>query len=122
MQRPVTHAHCSFLTEGRAAPRCSEGDGLSGLVADVFNSHLVVQSSAAWVERHRALIQACLASAAAAHSISWRPSAAMLAEEGLVAPDLPPPAEEQPEVCVWSLGGESGLQGAQMHVHLCGGQ
>ena len=37
-----------------APPRYSKGDQLSGIVVDVFAGVAVVQSSAAWVERHKA--------------------------------------------------------------------
>ena len=42
-------------------PGASEGDGsLSGLIVDVLGDTLVVASSAAWVERYRPDIEACL--------------------------------------------------------------
>ncbi|QDZ20529.1 S-adenosylmethionine-dependent methyltransferase [Chloropicon primus] len=62
----------------------SEGDNLSGLVVDKFGSSLVVQSSGAWVERHKAVIMKALASAVdGSDTIAWRSDVGILKKEGL---------------------------------------
>lgn len=61
----------------------SEGDGLSGLITDVLGEHLVVASSAAWVEKYRKTIEEALTRAISPKSITWRPSIDILKEEGL---------------------------------------
>ncbi|BFI42236.1 23S rRNA (cytosine1962-C5)-methyltransferase [Marchantia polymorpha subsp. ruderalis] len=66
----------------------SEGDGLSGLIADVLGEHLVVASSAAWVEKYRPTIEAALTAATGGiASITWRPSVDILKDEGLSLQD-----------------------------------
>ncbi|KAG0563483.1 hypothetical protein KC19_8G034700 [Ceratodon purpureus] len=61
----------------------SEGDRLSGLIVDVLGEHVVVASSAAWVERHRATIEVAIGQAIKTSQMSWRPSVEILKEEGL---------------------------------------
>lgn len=61
----------------------SEGDRLSGLIVDVLGEHVVVASSAAWVERHRAAIEVAIGKAIKTSHLSWRPSYEILKEEGL---------------------------------------
>lgn len=64
----------------------SEGDGLSGLIVDVLGENLVViQSSAAWVERQREMIQAAIKSVIQSETLDivWRRSKDILREEGL---------------------------------------
>lgn len=66
-----------------APPRYSKGDQLSGIVVDVFAGVAVVQSSAAWVERHKADIgEALLAEVPSLHRVIWRPNDTMLRLEG----------------------------------------
>ena len=45
----------------------------------------MVASSAAWVERHRATIEATIGKAIKTSHLSWRPSVEILKEEGLQA-------------------------------------
>ncbi|XP_074296015.1 uncharacterized protein LOC141623756 isoform X2 [Silene latifolia] len=61
----------------------SEGDRLSGLIVDVFDDVAVVASSAAWVEKYKPDIMACIKNVAGITHISWRPSLEILKEEGL---------------------------------------
>ena len=86
---------------------CSEGDRLSGLVVDVFGEHAVVQSSAAWVEKWKGLIQELVMAAAQAASLSWRPSPAMLAEEGIALPPQQQPHEADLEQVAMRLCGRA---------------
>jgi len=103
----------------------SEGDGLSGLVVDALGGGggdgggegrekgwLVVASSAAWCEEHRAAIEEALASETGREmGIVWTRSAAMMREEGVLeaggeeaeeggetaaAPSAPPPPSAPP--------------------------
>jgi len=61
----------------------SEGDRLSGLIVDVLGTHVVVSSSAAWVERRKSEIEATLLRRIpGAATIIWRPAAELAAEEG----------------------------------------
>ncbi|KAL8159882.1 hypothetical protein V2J09_001419 [Rumex salicifolius] len=61
----------------------SEGDRLSGLIVDIFGDVAVVASSAAWVEKYRPAIEACITKLEGINHISWRPSVDILKEEGL---------------------------------------
>jgi 23S rRNA G2069 N7-methylase RlmK/C1962 C5-methylase RlmI len=61
----------------------SNGCRLSGLIVDVLGEHVVVASSAAWVERHRATIEHTIGKAIKTSHMSWRPSVEILKEEGL---------------------------------------
>ncbi|KAK6934734.1 S-adenosylmethionine-dependent methyltransferase [Dillenia turbinata] len=60
----------------------SEGDRLSGLIVDVFGDLAIVASSAAWVEKYRPEIEACISRIDNINNISWRPSVEILKEEG----------------------------------------
>ncbi|CAN1263076.1 Ribosomal RNA large subunit methyltransferase I [Linum perenne] len=63
----------------------SEGDRLSGLIVDVFGDMAVVASSAAWVEKYRQEVEACVSRIGEVNHINWRPSVEILKEEGLDA-------------------------------------
>ncbi|CAN0901880.1 Ribosomal RNA large subunit methyltransferase I [Linum grandiflorum] len=63
----------------------SEGDRLSGLIVDVFGDMAVVASSAAWVEKYRQEVEACISRIGEVNHINWRPSVEILKEEGLDA-------------------------------------
>ncbi|XP_013585582.1 PREDICTED: ribosomal RNA large subunit methyltransferase I [Brassica oleracea var. oleracea] len=61
----------------------SEGDRLSGLIVDVFGDIAVVASSAAWLEKYRSHVEACLRSSIhGINHINWRPSLDVLKEDG----------------------------------------
>ncbi|KAL3508238.1 hypothetical protein ACH5RR_027639 [Cinchona calisaya] len=66
----------------------SEGDRLSGLIVDVFGDLAVIASSAAWVERYKQHIKACISRSIKINHINWRPSIEILKEEGLNVSDL----------------------------------
>ncbi|KAG8487910.1 hypothetical protein CXB51_018064 [Gossypium anomalum] len=74
----------------------SEGDRLSGLIVDVFGDLAVVASSAAWVEKYRSKVKACISSIDEINHIHWRPSVEILKEEGMDAADL---KELHPSTC-----------------------
>uniref|UniRef100_A0A7C8YUN4 PUA domain-containing protein n=2 Tax=Opuntia streptacantha TaxID=393608 RepID=A0A7C8YUN4_OPUST len=61
----------------------SEGDRLSGLIVDVFDDVAVVASSAAWVEKYKPEIEACLNKVNGINYINWRPTVEILKEEGI---------------------------------------
>lgn len=61
----------------------SEGDRLSGLIVDVFDDVAVVASSAAWVEKYKPEIEACINKVDGINHINWRPSIEILKEEGI---------------------------------------
>ncbi|WCJ28643.1 Ribosomal RNA large subunit methyltransferase I [Euphorbia peplus] len=61
----------------------SEGDRLSGLIVDVFGDLAVIASSAAWVEKYKAEVEACISRVDEIHHINWRPSVEILKEEGI---------------------------------------
>ncbi|KAL2897311.1 Ribosomal RNA large subunit methyltransferase I [Bienertia sinuspersici] len=61
----------------------SEGDRLSGLIVDVFGDVAVVASSAAWVEKYKLEIEACINKVNGISHINWRSSIDILKEEGL---------------------------------------
>ncbi|KXZ55619.1 hypothetical protein GPECTOR_2g1169 [Gonium pectorale] len=67
----------------------SEGDMLSGLVADVLGEVVVVQAVAGWVQRYRTDIEAAIREATGLSRVVWRPMWKILKEEGLE----PPPEE-----------------------------
>lgn len=69
---------------------------LSGLIVDVFGDFAVVASSAAWVEKYKTEIVACICKISGINHISWRPSIEMLKEEGL---DVSKLQETQPSTC-----------------------
>ncbi|KAI4333266.1 hypothetical protein L6164_018098 [Bauhinia variegata] len=66
----------------------SEGDRLSGLIVDVFGDVAVIASSAAWVEKYKAEIEACISTVNDINHINWRPSVDILKEEGVDVSDL----------------------------------
>lgn len=66
----------------------SEGDRLSGLIIDVFGDLAVIASSAAWVEKYKHHIQACIIRSTKINHICWRPSLEYLQEEGMSLSDL----------------------------------
>ncbi|XVE74256.1 hypothetical protein DITRI_Ditri12bG0002200 [Diplodiscus trichospermus] len=74
----------------------SEGDRLSGLIVDVFGDLAVVASSAAWVEKYKSQVKACISSIDEINHIHWRPSVEILKEEGMDASDL---KELHPSTC-----------------------
>ena len=62
----------------------SEGDGLSGIVADVFANVIVVQCTAAWAHSRRsAICHAFLNAVPHADVVLWRPQLELLQKEGL---------------------------------------
>ncbi len=62
----------------------SEGDGLSGLTVDVFGDVAVVMASAAWVARHRDLVDEAVRRVLAPEArLVHRTSPAVASEEGL---------------------------------------
>lgn len=56
---------------------------MSGLVVDVFGDSAVIASSAAWVEKYKPEIKACISSLDGINYLSWRPSVEFLKEEGM---------------------------------------
>ncbi|KAK7405431.1 hypothetical protein VNO78_06717 [Psophocarpus tetragonolobus] len=66
----------------------SEGDRLSGLIIDVFGDVAVVASSAAWVEKYKSEIEACIRKINYINHINWRPSIDILKEDGVNVSDL----------------------------------
>ncbi|XP_062107386.1 uncharacterized protein LOC133818501 [Humulus lupulus] len=66
----------------------SEGDRLSGLIVDVFGDIAVIASSAAWVEKYKPQIEACISGISEVNHINWRPSVEILKEEGLDVSNL----------------------------------
>ena len=56
----------------------SEGDGVSGVVVDVFADAAVVQASALWAERHRTDIEDALRAVPGVRRVLWRRVEAML--------------------------------------------
>ncbi|KAJ9673116.1 hypothetical protein PVL29_026410 [Vitis rotundifolia] len=66
----------------------SEGDRLSGLIVDVFGDLAVIASSAAWVEKYKPQVEACISRIDEINHINWRRSVEMLKEEGLDLTDL----------------------------------
>lgn len=83
----------------------SEGDRLSGLVVDILGDSAVCASSAAWVERHRAVVEEEVRAASGCSELIWRPSLDMLKEEGVApAHHEEQEQEEQREVVVQEAG------------------
>lgn len=66
----------------------SEGDRLSGLIIDVFGGVAVVASSAAWVEKYKSEIEACIKKINYINHVNWRPSVDILKEDGVNESDL----------------------------------
>ncbi|XP_024534254.1 uncharacterized protein LOC9642425 isoform X3 [Selaginella moellendorffii] len=67
---------------------------LSGLVVDVFDKHIVVASSAAWVEKYKTNIEETLKRLVGTKLLTWRPSVELLKEEGF---ECVIESEERPE-------------------------
>lgn len=63
----------------------SEADGLSGLTIDAFDGHLVVSSSALWVETNRPLITRLITELYQPHSLVWRSQHKPLKQDGYLA-------------------------------------
>lgn len=77
---------------------CSgEGDGLSGLIVDVYSDAAVVQSGAFWVEKYRQLIESCVKSDdnSMIKNVYWQRLDKRLALEGWEKPtnDIAPPPQ-----------------------------
>lgn len=56
---------------------------MSGLIVDIFGDQAVVASSAAWVEKYKEQIKACISKIDNVNHITWRPCIDILKEEGL---------------------------------------
>lgn len=56
---------------------------MSGLIVDVFGDIAVIASSAAWVEKYKPEIEACISRISEVNHLNWRPSVEVLKEEGL---------------------------------------
>lgn len=69
---------------------------LSGLIVDVFGELAVIASSAAWVEKYKPEIGACISRIDDINHIKWRPSLEILKEEGVDVSDL---REMYPSTC-----------------------
>lgn len=69
---------------------------LSGLIVDVFGDIAVIASSAAWVEKYKQEIEACISRIDEINHINWRPSVEILKEEGMNLSDL---KEMHPSAC-----------------------
>lgn len=69
---------------------------LSGLIIDIFGDVAVIASSAAWVEKYKAEIEACVGRISKINHINWRPSVEILKEEGLDVSNL---KETNPSIC-----------------------
>ena len=69
---------------------------LSGLIVDVFGDLAVIASSAAWVEKYKQEIEACISRIDEINHINWRPSVEILKEEGINLSDL---KEMRPSAC-----------------------
>lgn len=61
---------------------------LSGLVVDIFGDLAVIASSAAWVEKYKPHIEACIGRIDEINHLKWRPAIEILKEEGMDASDL----------------------------------
>ena len=60
------------------------GDKLSGLIVDVFDSVVVVQSSAIWVELHKETIESALIDVMGTNvKLIWRQAISRLNQDGL---------------------------------------
>lgn len=55
---------------------------------DVFGDLAVIASSAAWIEKYKPQIEACISRIDEVNHINWRQSLEMLKEEGLNLTDL----------------------------------
>ena len=98
---------CLFqLVRARAltlyARGCSEGDRLSGLVADVLGDTVIIAPSAAWAERYKDNIIASVIEATGCQDIRWRPSKSLMVKEGLDV-GVETPLSNESEVCASNL-------------------
>ena len=59
-----------------------EGDSLSGLQVDVINTHIVVQSSAAWTEDHKEVILRALQEVMPNYELIWKVAGSRLKQDG----------------------------------------
>ncbi|XP_028965909.1 uncharacterized protein [Malus domestica] len=73
-----------------------EATRLSGLIVDIFGDVAVVASSAAWVEKYKAEVEACINRIGEVNFVNWRPSLEVLKEEGL---DVSNYKERDPSFC-----------------------
>jgi len=97
----------------------SEGDRLSGLVVDVLGNVATVQASAAWVQKHRLLIEELITkNVDEVDGVVWRQSAELIEEEGWVNKDGE--GEEAREDDSGNSGGNSGA--AQLQQEGGGGE
>lgn len=98
----------------------SEGDHLSGLVVDALGPSLVVLSGAAWVERHREIVEGVLREQAGGHfeRIVWRRSKVALGKEGVrvVGSEEKEPAVEGPGGASPPEEGGEGAEGEEVVV------
>ncbi|GBG00537.1 hypothetical protein Rsub_13240, partial [Raphidocelis subcapitata] len=83
----------------------SEGDCLSGVVADQLGDVVVVQSCAAWSERHRETIVGAIKRHSGASRVVWRPATSILLEEGI---DAPAPPDAAPEAAPFAASEAAG--------------
>lgn len=58
------------------------------MIVDIFEDVAVVASSAAWVEKYRSEIEACIRKIDYINHINWRPSVDILKEDGVDVSDL----------------------------------
>lgn len=86
---------CTFV---RLFPNCMSPHHcrLSGLIVDVFGDLAVIASSAAWVEKYKPQVEACISRIDEIHHIIWRPSVEILKEEGM---DVTVLREVHPSTC-----------------------
>eukprot|EP00775_Hariotina_reticulata_P013620 gene13620-13746_t len=75
----------------------SEGDRLSGVVADALGEVVVVQSCAAWSERYSDVITAAIQRHSGCKTVVWRPAAGILKEEGIEVQQQEQQQEEEKE-------------------------
>lgn len=59
-----------------------EGDRLGGLVVDVLGTTVVAQSSAFWVEKHKAVIEKAILETVKCHKLVWRRAEGRLKQDG----------------------------------------
>jgi len=73
------------------------------LIVDVFGDIAVVASSAAWVEKYKSEIEACIRKINYINHINWRPSIDILKEDGVNVSDskemLSSTCPERTKVC-----------------------
>lgn len=84
----------------------SEGDGLSGLVVDVFGSVAVVSSSAVWCEHWKQMImQAAAAALGGGVHVEWHQSESRLLQDGWQRTQ----ADPEPEADLWEVTAEAAV-------------